>query len=119
MVLVAQGAVQVKREAGKTTIFIDAISDYKVRHKGTNYTVFVSDRGNDAGGPPDAVRYLMLPAEQPFKVDDASMEALVQAAVHQLKIEIELPVTDEMPKVKVDGEYTISGLRVPAPPVTK
>jgi hypothetical protein len=111
--LVAQGTVQVKQdERGQITIVINPVCDYKVRHKGKSYTVFVSD-DND-------VNYLMLPTEQSFEVNESMRGALVQSAVGQVKIAVELAATGKTPKVEATGQtYKITGVRVPAPPVSR
>jgi len=100
---VAQGTVQVTQavKQGKldTTIILNPTCDYKVRHKKTNYTVFV---GEDK-------TCLMLPADDFLTVVDAAMaETLMQSAVHHLKIEL-----------LVDKDKRILSLRVPAPPVSE
>lgn len=109
--LVAQGTIQLKQdERGQTRVVINPICDYKVNHNGKNYTVFVSDDKN----------YLMLPSEQPFAVHDLMREVLVQSAIAQVKIEIEIAVYDKDSKGKAASkEYKITGLRVPAMPVSR
>lgn len=97
--LVAQGTIQVKQdESGKTTVYIDPISDYRVTHKEKKYTVFVEDDGEG---------WLILEADKPLEAESMT-DVLVQAAIAKVKVEI-----------NIDKKYKITGLRVPAPPVEK
>lgn len=97
MALVAQGTVQVRDvTSGHFTIGINPISDYKVNHGKKDYTAFVGD-GHECR---------LFPAEKEYAVDDSLKEVLVQAAFHQVRIEVEIEMNDKEPKV--------TGLRVPA-----
>jgi len=108
-VFVAQGTIQLKQdERGQITVVINPICDYRVHHHGKNYTVFVSDDE----------KHLVLPAEQSFEVHGSMRETLLQSAVGQVKIEI--AVDDRKPRVKATSKkYQITGVRVPATPVSR
>jgi hypothetical protein len=101
MTLVVHGTVQVWQQGKTTRIFITPTADYKVRHDGKDYMIFVEETMPPK--TPSASHIFCL--KYPFEVDPSLTVLLAQAAVGATKIQIEI---DAKAKAKVVG------LRIPA-----
>lgn len=103
---IAQGTVLVKQDSKSVEVWINPTCDYRVHHNGKDYTVFVSDDGNS---------HLVLTAEL-FEVDPSIGQTLVQCAIGQVKITLEIAIAKDG---KPEKPHRITGLHVPAKPVSR
>jgi molybdopterin synthase catalytic subunit len=89
MVFFAQGTVQFNQAKGKTSILINPVSDYRVRHKTKDgavrtYTIFVRD---------DDQTVASFPVEEIYEIDDSLSAVLREAAFRQTRIQVEIEET--------------------------
>jgi hypothetical protein len=96
MGLFAQGTVQIKQSMSDYKLIINPATDYRVRHKAKDYTIFLDDTTNSQ----------CFPVEAEFTADDSLKSFLAVAACNQLKIVIE---------ICCDGKCHVIDLQVPAP----
>jgi hypothetical protein len=108
MALVVHGTVQVQQRAGKPSrIFITPTADYKVRHDGKDYLIFVEEKTP----PKTPSKSYIFCLNYSFEVDPSLTDTLRQAAVVATKIQIEI----EDIEIDATAPAKVVGLRIPAP----
>ncbi len=100
MTFVVHGTVQVRQADKSTQVWINPIVDYKVKHDGKDYIVFVDEAKPSKETPPPIQIFCI---DRIFNVDPSLTAMLNQAALSAMKIQIE-----------IDTTHTVIALKIPA-----
>src|ERR1035438_7754600 len=93
---VTQGTVQVSLSATRTTVVINPVPEYSVKHRSNDYVVFVEDPAKGK----TSLKSQIFPISESYEVKDTGLAgALATAAAGRARIEVQIEITGRLKTV--------------------